>query len=365
MKLNPSQSAVAASREKRLVVLAGAGSGKTATCVHWVAGLVRDGIPRGSILMITFTRKAASEMRRRVDQLTRHISPRYAGDALVVGTYHAVASTLLRKDATKFGLAHRSFSTLDESEAHSIWKSALKQAGIDSQSKLFSPSRLHALYSLARNTCRSIEAVLEESFVGLGGEANRVVEHYERLKRAANSVDYDDLLMLWLKRMEEDPQYAAELRARWKFVLVDEMQDNNRINQAILDALAPEHLMVVGDSNQSIYGFRGADASLIIGFTSKHPDAKVLKLEDNYRSGQKILDVANRVVEQTASSLRLKSAGLGAARGRLAFLFFRTRSKKPLLLWHGYSVASAQANARANAPFSPAHRACSHRWKLP
>ncbi|HEY8965451.1 MAG TPA: ATP-dependent helicase, partial [Candidatus Methylacidiphilales bacterium] len=128
------------------------------------------------------------------------------------------------------------------------------------------------------------------------------------LKRAANVVDYDDLLVLWLQRMKSDPAYAAKLRERWTYVLVDEMQDNNQLNQAILDALDPKTLLVVGDANQSIYSFRGSDVSLIRQFASKRSDTEIYKLESNYRSGQSVLDLANAVVAGTPSALILQSA---------------------------------------------------------
>lgn len=309
MHLNPSQARVVSSREKRLLVLAGAGTGKTATSVHWVADIIRGGAPRSSVLMITFTRKAAAEMASRVERLISSIPKKSAADVLAVGTYHAVAGMLLRKDAENFGLFNRHFSTLDESEAQSIWKSALKQCGIDSKSPLFSPGRLHSQYSLVRNTCADVESLMADAFGGARmREVMRVIHNYEELKRAANVVDYDDLLVLWAQRMARDPEYAAQLRSRWRYVLVDELQDNNRLNQLILDGLNPEHLLVVGDANQSIYGFRGSDVNLIIDFPRRHTGSSVLRLEDNYRSGQPILDLANEIVSKEHAALTLRSA---------------------------------------------------------
>ena len=313
MKLNPSQAAVVSCRAKRILVLAGAGTGKTATSVHWVADLVRTGTPRSAILMITFTRKAAQEMAGRVERLTASIPRQSPNDQLTVGTYHAVASVLLRQGGEKFGLTNGRFSTLDESEAQSIWKSALKQSGLDSHSPLFVPGRLNALYSLARNTCQPLARVFDPIFGAATKRMLDVAKVYEELKRAANVVDYDDLLVLWEQRMLKDKTYAKELRERWRYVLVDEMQDNNRLNQAILDALNPQHLMVVGDANQSIYGFRGSDVKLILGF-GKSKETKVLKLENNYRSGQPILDLANAVIADSPAALKLVAANGAAAR---------------------------------------------------
>lgn len=312
MKLNPSQQAVAHSRESRVLVLAGAGTGKTATSVHWVSELIRQGTARAQVLMITFTRKAANEMATRIERLVAEVPRRSLQDKLTVGTYHAVASQLLREEAEGFGLTNRNFSTLDESECQSVWKSALKQCGLTSKSSLFVPSKLHQLYSLARNTCTP----LAEHFEPLFGPKHlkkmlKVVVTYEELKRAANVVDYDDLLVLWRDRLQREPAYALLLRQRWTYVLVDEMQDNNQLNAAILEHLDPAHLLVVGDANQSIYGFRGSDVRLIQSFTSRYPQARTFKLEDNYRSGQHILDLANHIVADTPSALCLHSASGG------------------------------------------------------
>ncbi len=308
MKLNPSQSAVVACRARRILVMAGAGTGKTATSVHWVASLVRSGVPRSAVLMITFTRKAANEMAARVETLIAAVPRKSADDRLAVGTYHAVASLLMRKEGEKFGLTNSHFSTLDESESQSVWKSALKQTGLSTKSKLFVPGRLNELYSFARNTRVPVAEVFEPLFGGHTKRMLKVTAAYEELKRAANVVDYDDLLVLWAQRLERDAAWAKHLRDRWRYVLVDEMQDNNRLNQAVLDGLNPHHLMVVGDANQSIYAFRGSEVRLITDFPGKNRDTQILKLENNYRSAQPILDLANEVVANTESALRLQAA---------------------------------------------------------
>ena len=308
MKLNPSQAAVVAERAPRILVLAGAGTGKTATSVHWVADLIQKGARRGDILMITFTRKGANEMAKRIEKLIAHVPKKGAQDKLTVGTYHAVASILLRKEGKKFGLTNNQFSTIDESEGQSIWKSALKQCGLESKSALFVPNRLQQMLSLCRNTGASLDEKLEAEFGKHLKKMKKVVATYEELKRAANVADYDDLLVLWNERMRNDLEYAAALRARWPYVLVDEMQDNNQLNQALLDALAPKTLMVVGDANQSIYGFRGSDVRIIRDFSERRNDVATHKLESNYRSGQTILDLANAVVAGTPSALVLQSA---------------------------------------------------------
>ena len=164
MKLNASQREVVGCRDRRVVVLAGAGSGKTATSVHWVAELVKSGVPRQAILMITFTRKAAEEMRSRVEGLLKGRPRRGEGDTLTVGTYHAVASALMREDAAGFGLRDGRYTTIDEGESQSVWKSALRECGIQPKSALFAPERLRGAYSFARNTMVPVRGLLEPMF---------------------------------------------------------------------------------------------------------------------------------------------------------------------------------------------------------
>ncbi|MES2307677.1 MAG: ATP-dependent helicase, partial [Verrucomicrobiota bacterium] len=180
--------------------------------------------------------------------------------------------------------------------------------GLTSKSALYVPDRLNFLYSYSRNTCKPPTEVFEPVFKGNTKKMVKATQVYEELKRAANVVDYDDLLVLWVHRMKNDPEYTAKLRERWKYVLVDEMQDNNRLNEAVLDALNPPYLMGVGDANQSIYGFRGSDVRIISEFGAKNENTKILKLENNYRSGQKILDLANIIVSKTECPLTLTSS---------------------------------------------------------
>ena len=330
MRLNTSQLAVAQSHDPRVLVLAGAGTGKTATSVHWVSNLIRGGAKRSQFLMITFTRKGASEMGKRIEKLIQDVPKSSLQDTLTIGTYHAVAGILLRKEAKGFGLPHKTFTTIDESEANSIWKSALKQIGLTSKSALYVPDRLNSLYSYSRNTCKNPTEVFEPFFKGHTKKMVKAVQLYEDLKRAANVVDYDDLLVLWVKRMVNDPDYAKQLQERWKYVLVDEIQDNNRLNEAVLDALNPSYLMAVGDANQSIYGFRGSDVRIISEFGNKNKETKILKLENNYRSGQRILDLANIIVSKTECPLILTSSQ--ESPGRIEYTSFTNPQQEAIAI---------------------------------
>ena len=305
--LNPSQQEVAFSTEKHVVVLAGAGTGKTAAIVHKVAHLIRGGVPRREVMMITFTRRAASEMQKRIGALIRDIPKHGRDDSMLVGTYHAIASMLLRRDAPGFGLSGANFTTLDEDDANSLMKSAFRECDIKPGDSV-TPAKVRAALSFALNKRIALEIHFQHEFREKSDRALTLVKWYRKLKQTANGLDYDDLLVLLGRRLAEDKAYAARLRAAFRYVICDEFQDNNALNYEILSKLDPEHLTVVGDVNQSIFGFRGASCGLVDLFLKEHGDARVIRLEKNYRSGQKILDLANGVVESCPRALVLTSA---------------------------------------------------------
>jgi DNA helicase-2/ATP-dependent DNA helicase PcrA len=330
--LNPSQQEVAFSTEKHVVVLAGAGTGKTAAIVHKVAHLIRGGVPRRDVMMITFTRRAASEMQKRIGVLIKDIPKHGRDDAMLVGTYHALASLLIRRDAVGFGLSGSNFTTLDEDDANSLMKSAFRECDISSGDSV-TPAKVRAALSFALNKRLALEEHFEEAFQENAGRALTLVKWYRKLKRTANGLDYDDLLVVWGKRLAEDKAYAESLRAIYRYVICDEFQDNNQLNYEILSKLDPEHLTVVGDVNQSIFGFRGASCGLVDTFLTEHPDARVIRLEKNYRSGQKILDLANGVVESCPRALVLTSARGHECRTELVSLPAATSESAFLIDW--------------------------------
>jgi len=305
--LNPSQREVAFSTEKHVVVLAGAGTGKTAAIVHKVAHLIRGGVPRREVMMITFTRRAASEMQKRIGALIKDIPKHGKDDAMLVGTYHALSSLLLRRDAKGFGLSGSNFTTLDEDDANSLMKSAFRECDVKPGDNV-TPSKVRAALSYTLNKRMDLETHFRDEFNEYADRALMLVKWYRKLKKTANGLDYDDLLVLWGRRLSEDAEYSARLRAAYRHVICDEFQDNNALNYEILSKLNPDHLTVVGDVNQSIFGFRGASCGLVDLFLQEHPDARVIRLEKNYRSGQKVLDLANAVVESCPRALVLTSA---------------------------------------------------------
>ena len=317
--LNPSQREVALSTEKHVVVLAGAGTGKTAAIVHKVAHMIRGGVPRKQVMMITFTRRAASEMQKRIGALIKDVPKQGKDDAMLVGTYHAIASQLLRREAKEFGLGGSNFTTLDEDDANSLMKSAFRECDVTPGENV-TTAKVRAAISYAQNKRIPLEEHFAEQFPGYEERALMLAKMYRKLKQAANGLDYDDLLVVWAKRIGEDKAYGDKLRAAYRHVICDEFQDNNQLNYEILSKLNPDHLTVVGDVNQSIFGFRGASCGLVDIFLREHPKARVIRLEKNYRSGQKVLDLANKVVEMCPRALTLTSARGGESRTEMVSL---------------------------------------------
>lgn len=274
------------------LVLAGAGSGKTRTITYRVAHLLERGVSPERILLLTFTNKAAREMRERIEQLLGA-----SVDALWSGTFHSIAHRCLRMYGNRIGISP-SFSILDSDDAKSTMKLAIKDAHQDGAAKRFpSPSVCLDIVSYGRNTCMPMPEVLElryPHFVELAPAIQEVAERYASRKRASNAMDFDDLLA-GLLSLAEHPEIGRSISDRFQHVLVDEYQDTNAIQARIVQALAREHgqLFVVGDDAQSIYAFRGADVRNILDLPSIYPKATVFTLVTNYRSTPQILDLAN------------------------------------------------------------------------
>jgi DNA helicase-2/ATP-dependent DNA helicase PcrA len=290
-----------ATKAPPLLVIAGAGSGKTKTLAHRVAHLVVSGVDPHRILLLTFTRRAAEEMIRRVKRITAKALGTQQVDLPWSGTFHAIGARLLREYAAQIGLKP-SFTILDRSDAADLMDLVRHELG---QSK--KPSRFPkkdtclSIYSLTVNSGKSLEQVLAENFPWCAEWAQelRLLFHsYTAAKQRQNVLDYDDLLLYWAEMMRDD-SLAAEIGGRFDHILVDEYQDTNRLQSKILLRLKPEGrgLMVVGDDAQSIYSFRAATVRNILDFP-KHfrPAADIITLEQNYRSTQPILDACNRVI---------------------------------------------------------------------
>jgi DNA helicase-2/ATP-dependent DNA helicase PcrA len=290
--LNDPQREAVRHGEGPLLVLAGAGSGKTRVLTHRIAYLLATGAARpGEILAITFTNKAASEMRERVGALIGR-----SVRAMWVTTFHSACARMLRADAERLGYS-RSFTIYDESDSLRMLKRCMNELGIDP--KRYPPRSVRAQISGAKNKLVDAPAYAQAQGSVFEETVAAVYELYEKRMLAANAVDFDDLLVRTVNVLELSEEARERWRRTFRHVLVDEYQDTNHAQYRLLQLLTEEHgnLMVVGDEDQSIYGFRHADIRNILDFERDFPEAEVVKLEQNYRSTQTILSAANAVVE--------------------------------------------------------------------
>jgi DNA helicase II / ATP-dependent DNA helicase PcrA len=289
--LNEPQREAVVHGEGPLLILAGAGSGKTRVLTHRIAYLVGTGQARPSeILAITFTNKAAGEMRERVEALV--------GDrarAMWVMTFHAACARMLRSDAQRLGYT-RGFTIYDEADSLRLVKQCIDELGVDP--KRFAPRGIRRQISDAKNQLLDAEAYRLKVGSFFEQTAADVYDLYEQRAHANNAMDFDDLLFRCVNLFELFPEVRDRYRRSFRHVLVDEYQDTNRAQYRWLQLLCEEHrnLSVVGDDDQAIYGFRGADIRNIIEFEDDYPDAHVVKLEQNYRSSQTILSAANAII---------------------------------------------------------------------
>jgi DNA helicase II / ATP-dependent DNA helicase PcrA len=291
--LNEPQREAVRHGEGALLVIAGAGSGKTRVLTHRIAYLLATGVARpGEILAITFTNKAAGEMRERVGDLVGR-----SVRAMWVTTFHSACARMLRADAERLGYS-RSFSIYDESDSRRMLKRCMTELGIDP--KRYPPRAIRSQISGAKNQLIDAAAYAQAQGSVFEETVAEAYELYEKRMLAANAMDFDDLLVRTVNALE----LFEEVRDRWRRVfrqvLVDEYQDTNHAQYRLLQLLCEEHgnLMVVGDEDQSVYGFRHADIRNILDFERDFPEAEVVKLEQNYRSTQTILSAANAVVSR-------------------------------------------------------------------
>ncbi len=296
-ELNEQQLAAVSSPPGPALVIAGAGSGKTRTLTYRVAYLLDRGVEPRSILLLTFTNKAAKEMLERVRALVpRDVSEMWGG------TFHSVGNRILRRHAEEIGFT-KSFSIMDRDDQKSLMNTVIAECEIDTSVRRFpKPDVLISIFSLIENTGIPLEDLLEERypyFEEWGEEIARVEERYRRKKRQINSMDFDDLLVLTLRLLQKDEELQRLYQKRFQYVLVDEFQDTNHVQSALVDLLVGEHqsLMVVGDDAQSIYSWRGADMDNILSFPERYPDAQVYRIEKNYRSVPEILELSNSAIK--------------------------------------------------------------------
>jgi len=294
--LNPEQYRVVTAEGGPVLVIAGAGSGKTRTLTYRVARLIETGTPPERILLATFTNKAAREMLGRVELLSGVDIRRLWG-----GTFHHIANRVLRRHGDRLGYG-RNYSIMDADDTKSLLNACIADAGIETKGGRFPKGDvLGAIIGFSVNTLTPLEEVIGRKFphfCALAEDIRDIARAYGERKRALNLMDFDDLLANWLALLRNEPDALREYAERFLHVLVDEYQDTNSLQAAILDLLGSRHrnLMVVGDDHQSIYSFRGANFENILRFPDRYPDVRLFKLETNYRSTPQILDLANRSI---------------------------------------------------------------------
>jgi DNA helicase-2/ATP-dependent DNA helicase PcrA len=297
-ELNPQQHAAVTALPGPALVIAGAGSGKTRTLTYRVAYLLEQGIPADRILLLTFTNKAAKEMMRRVADL---LGRDPANDGLWGGTFHSIGNRFLRRHADLLGYK-KDFTIMDREDAKDLLNACIAESEIDVKATRFPKAEVIGdIFSMSLNTEKTIEAILAEQYDYFAELAPLVIDlqkKYALRKRATNAMDFDDLLVLWLKLLQENEEVRESYQRRFQFILVDEYQDTNKLQGDLIDLLAARHknVMVVGDDSQSIYSWRGANFKNIIEFPQRYPGAQVYKIEVNYRSTPEILAVANAAI---------------------------------------------------------------------
>src|SRR5436190_2638652 len=295
-ELNEQQHAAVTALPGPSLVIAGAGSGKTRTLTYRVAYLLEQGIPADRILLLTFTNKAAREMMRRVaDLLGNELSELWGG------TFHSIGVRVLRRHAELLGYRN-DFTILDREDSSDLLKACIAEAKIDVKATRFPKADVVSdVISMSVNTHRTVAEVLAQEydyFAQLTPQIEDVANRYRQRKQASNVMDFDDLLALWLKLLQEHEDVRESYQRKFQFILVDEYQDTNKLQSDLIDLLGAKHknVMVVGDDSQSIYSWRGANFRNIIEFPKRYEGAKIYKIEVNYRSTPEILSVANAAI---------------------------------------------------------------------
>ncbi|MDZ4787760.1 MAG: ATP-dependent helicase [Blastochloris sp.] len=296
--LNEQQLQAVMAKPGPLLVIAGAGSGKTRTLIYRVAYLIEHGVSPDEILLLTFTNKASKEMLRRVEELLPHDISRLWG-----GTFHHIGHKILRRHADRVGLDPR-FSILDREDAKDLVSACLSDSDVDHKDKRFPKADvLMDIFSLSSNKEKSILSILEESydhFSEFEPQIKMLAQAFVQRKHKVSAVDYDDLLTLTLRLLQQHEDVRLRYQNRFKHILVDEYQDTNRIQSDLVDMFGALHhqIMVVGDDAQSIYSWRGANFENIMQFPERHPGTEIIRIETNYRSVPEILELANSAISQ-------------------------------------------------------------------
>jgi DNA helicase-2/ATP-dependent DNA helicase PcrA len=297
--LNNMQREAATHKDGPLLIVAGAGAGKTKTITHRIINLIKEGINPNEILAVTFTNKAAKEMKERI---TKEIEKNAKGQDGIpfVATFHSLGVYIIKENASLLGLT-RHFSILDESDAISIIKESLKELSLDP--KEYEPRKIKGIISREKGKFTKLEEFKENALAFnefLNKVAGQVWELYEKKKNKENALDFDDLLLKATILLKENENIRKQYQNRFKYIHIDEYQDTNEIQYMMSKLLAEEHknICVVGDADQNIYSWRGANLKNILNFEKDYKNAKVVFLEENYRSTQNILEAANEIIKK-------------------------------------------------------------------
>ena len=283
-----------------LLVIAGAGSGKTRTLTYRVARLVEAGVPPRAILLLTFTRKASQEMLQRASRLLDDRCEKVSG-----GTFHSFANAMLRRHAAHLGY-DRSFTIIDRADMENLIVMLKKEMGLGEKDRSFpKKGTMASLFSRSVNKVMSLEDVIFDDYPHFSAHMDALEQLYKAYalhKSQHNLMDYDDLLVVFLRLLKEFPDIRQHISSAFEYIMVDEYQDTNQIQAEIIYLLAGEssNVMVVGDDSQSIYAFRGAEIKNILSFPDHFPGTTVIRLEENYRSVQPILHLTNQIIDQAA-----------------------------------------------------------------
>lgn len=295
--LNPKQKEAVETISGPVLVIAGPGSGKTKALTHRIAYLISKGVRPQNILAVTFTNKAAEEMKMRVSKLIGDSSGSFQP---LIGTFHSICARMLRKEAHALGYTPN-FTIYDEEDALKLIKSIMRDLSIDQ--KQFNPSKIRSTISSLKDDLVYPEDYEIEADDPFRKEVHRVYSQYRQTLKKQNAMDFDDLLMKTVELFEENPRILGKYQSQFKYVLIDEFQDTNLSQYKIANSLAQIHknLYCIGDLDQSIYSFRGADYRNILNFEQDWPDAKIITLGQNYRSVQNILDAADSIISQNTN----------------------------------------------------------------
>ena len=290
--LNPAQKEAVEHSEGPILIMAGAGSGKTKVLTCKIAQLLAKGVAPYNILAITFTNKAAAEMRERVDNLIGSLAKE-----VWLSTFHAFCAKFLRREIEVLECYKRNFTIYDSSDSQTLVKNCLKELNLDE--KQYAPNSLLSAISNAKNSLQTPQDFKNNADNFYAEKVAEVYKLYQQKLIVNNSLDFDDLLMVTVQLLQQNPEVLNKYQSRFKYILIDEYQDTNKVQYLLANLLAQKHqnICVVGDADQSIYGWRGADIKNIMDFEKDYPKAKVIKLEQNYRSTKMILAAANAVIE--------------------------------------------------------------------